>query len=438
MGVQVVTGNTSEGRRPVNVLVFPCGTEIGLEIHRALSCSTRVRLFGASSVASNHGKYVYKNYFEGLPFVDAPDFIPTLNRLVAANEMDAIYPAHDSVVLRLAQAGQDLACRVIGSPRKTCEICRRKSVTYHELADAVPVPVQYKHESVAFPVFLKPDVGQGSKGTQVARSIDEIDAALKRDPSLLLLEYLPGPEYTVDCFTDRHGALRFAGTRERIRIMNGISVDTRQVRDDRSDDYARRINGALKFRGAWFFQVKGRADGELALLEAAPRVSGGMGLFRNMGVNLPLLGVFDALDYDIEILDQTFELEMDRALASRFLHNIHYDHVYLDFDDTLVFEGGVNPLVAAFIFQCRNRKIAVHLLSRHDGEIMPALHRHGLERLFDSITIVHPGDCKSEYILHRPAIFIDDSFAERKRVREALGIPVFGVDAMDGLLDWRN
>lgn len=433
-----MAGNTSEARQPANVLVFPCGTEIGLEIHRALSYSLHVKLFGASSIASNHGKYVFKEYFEGLPYVNAPEFVPALNSLVAAHRIDAIYPAHDSAVLRLAQAGAALACRVITSPLATCEICRSKTRTYRELAGIVPVPEQYTRETAPLPVFLKPDAGQGSQGAQLARSREEIDAALQRDDSLIFLEYLPGPEFTIDCFTDRHGELRFAGPRQRIRVRNGISVDTRPVSNPQCEEYARRINAALRFRGAWFFQVKSRADGELALLEAAPRVSGGMGLFRNMGVNLPLLSAFDALDFDVEILKPAYDLEMDRALISRFTHDLRYEHVYLDFDDTLTFNGGINPLVAAFVFQCRNRGIGVHLLSRHRGDITAELQKHAVEQLFDSIKVVDAIECKSRYIHHAPAIFIDDSFAERKRVHEALGIPVFGVDALDALLDWRN
>ena len=45
----------------VNVLVFPCGSEIGLEIHAALRHAKDIRLHGASSV-SDHGEFVYARY----------------------------------------------------------------------------------------------------------------------------------------------------------------------------------------------------------------------------------------------------------------------------------------------------------------------------------------------------------------------------------------
>ena len=44
-----------------NILVFPCGSEIALEIYKSLEFSTHFTLFGASSV-KDHGEFIYKNY----------------------------------------------------------------------------------------------------------------------------------------------------------------------------------------------------------------------------------------------------------------------------------------------------------------------------------------------------------------------------------------
>jgi len=413
---------------------------VGLEIHQALRFSAHVELVGASSVSSNHGKYVFARYVEGLPYVDESGFVPALSRLAESAGVDLIIPAHDSVVLELARRQAELPCPVIGSPQETCEICRSKGDTYERLGGLVRTPAVFKRTDaqVEFPVFLKPDAGQGSEGTRLAESRDELEAHVERNPSLLILEYLPGPEYTVDCFTDRHGALRFVGARERVRTRGGISVDTRPVREAAFDDFAHRINATLALRGPWFFQVKRDSRDELALLEVAPRASGGMGLYRNLGVNFALLGVYDALGQDVEILAQDHAIEMDRALCNRFRIDVHYDHVYFDLDDTLLVGGAVNPLAAAFLYQCRNRGVRVHLVSRHAGDLQDTLARCALDGLFDSVVKLDDLACKSGSMTAGKAIFIDDSYAERKRVHETLGIPTFAVDALECLLDWRR
>ena len=43
------------------ILVFPCGSEIALEIYRSLKYSIHFELVGASSI-DDHGKFVYKEY----------------------------------------------------------------------------------------------------------------------------------------------------------------------------------------------------------------------------------------------------------------------------------------------------------------------------------------------------------------------------------------
>jgi len=395
---------------------------------------------GASSVPSNHGRYVFRDYLDGLPFVNAPDFVAAINEVVRERNVDFIFPAHDSVVLKLAQHETQLACPMIGSPVATCEVCRSKSATYTTFRDIVPTPKVFGREEadMPFPVFLKPDVGQGTKGVYVAESRKELDRYVDKYPSILILEYLPGEEFTVDCLTDRHRALRFVGARRRVRTQNGISMDTHPVQDAEFDHLARTINETLLFRGAWFFQVKRNARGILTLMEIAPRISGGMGLFRNMGINFPLLSIFDALDQEIDILCNEYSIEMDRALVSRFRLDLEYDHVYIDLDDTLLLGSQVNPLAVAFIYQCRNRGVQVHLVTRHAGDIRNTLRESALEGLFDSITSLDRLTRKSECIESQKAIFIDDSFAERKRVHEAMGIPTFGVDAIESLLDWRT
>jgi len=60
-----------------------------------------------------------------------------------------------------------------------------------------------------------------------------------------------------------------------------------------------------------------------------------MCLYRHRGVNLPLLSVYDAMDLEVEILASEFDIEVDRALISRFKLGFDYDKIYLDFDDTV-------------------------------------------------------------------------------------------------------
>jgi predicted ATP-grasp superfamily ATP-dependent carboligase len=423
-----------------NVLIFPCGSEIGLELYKSLRFSTHFNLVGGSS-SGDHGMYVYENYISDLPYVGDEDFIEKINNVISDNHIDFIFPAHDSVVLKLAEeaAAGNLGCEVVTSSAETCAVSRSKAQTYKSLKGVVPTPKVFgsidELEVDAFPVFLKPDVGQGSKGTFIAKSREDVAFYTAKDPSLLLLEYLPGIEYTIDCFTDRNGELLFSEGRVRNRISNGISVNSSAVEDERFTELALSINKALKFRGAWFFQVKQNQAGELVLMEIAPRIAGTMGLARCRGVNLVLLSLFDRIGYDISIIENNYSMTIDRALQNSYKHNIAYKHVYLDFDDLVILDGKVNPAIMAFVYQCINKKIQVHLLTKHKDDLDESLKKYHLSGVFDEVIWIRDDSEKPGHITERDAIFIDDSFAERKIVQQTCNLPVFDSHMVEALME---
>lgn len=427
----------------INILVFPCGSEIGLELHRSLSRTTHFNLYGGSSV-SDHGEFVYEKYIGNIPDVSDRDFITRINDVIERFDIKYIFPAHDSVVLKLSQehAKGNLSCSVLTSDVETCEISRSKLATYNKLKDIIRVPKVYSHERIlnqsVYPVFLKPDVGQGSKGTYIANSKTEVDFYTNKDPNLIILEYLPGNEYTVDCFTDKKGRLLFSQARERSRISNGISVRSETVNNSELSKIAQKINKSLHFRGVWFFQVKVSSSGELTLMEIATRVAGTMGVDRVMGANLALLTVYDAMNLEVDVLINGHNMTVDRALYNRYTHEITYDHVYIDFDDLIVQNGIVNPSIVGYLYQSINKGIKIHLITKHKYDIHKTLKKYRLDSLFDEIIRVPANAEKYQYINAEKSIFIDDSFAERKSVYYNLGIPVFDAHMIECLVEGTN
>ncbi|MCI4138183.1 ATP-grasp domain-containing protein [Bacillus vallismortis] len=424
-----------------NVLVFPCGSEIGLEVHNALKYVKGLSLYGGSSL-KDHGTFVYKNYIGDFPNIDAENFIEFLNDMISKFNIDFIIPAHDSVVLKLAQHQDRINAIVVTSSKQTCEIARSKKLTYQyfENEDFVPRMYTQADEVSTYPVFLKPDVGQGSKGVAKANNKEEMLFYKKQNKDLLVLEYLPGEEYTIDCFTDKHGSLKFAGKRVRKRIKSGISVNSVTLPlDEEVKRIAKIINNKIEFRGAWFFQLKKDKNNKYKLLEIAPRIAGTMGLHRNKGINFPLLSLYDRMDYDVEITNNNFEVEVDRALINRFELSVSYKRVYVDFDDTITNREKVNPMLMLFLYQCSSKGIELILITKHALNIRETLESLKISpTIFDEIIHLNKQSKKSESINNDlPAIFIDDSFAERREIHN-LNIPVFDIDAVESLIDWRQ
>ena len=423
-----------------NILVFPAGTEIAFEIHDALKNSKFVRLFGATSVPC-HAEFVFQTCVTGLPFVDDPALIPALNRVIDAYGIDYVYPAHDSALLRFSEERDALHAKVVASARETVGICRSKTRTYRFLSGAPYLPAFYgsPDEIPGYPVFIKPAVGQGSQGARIIRDRSHLEEALSEGQEYTICEYLPGEELTVDCFTDRHGSLLVVSPRSRERIRAGIAVRSRNLPlTEDLQSIAEDINRRLSFNGAWFFQVKKNAAGQFRLLEIAPRIAGTMGLTRNLGINMPLLTLYNFWGIDVSLIPNREDLLLDRAFISRFQTDLSYSSVYVDFDDTLIVRGKVNAFLMMFLYQAFNQGKRLCLLTRHSTDIFADLEKACIpSSLFSEIIRLDEAGAKTDYIAP-DSIFIDDSCSERKRVRDALGIPVFDLDMVESLIDWRS
>jgi hypothetical protein len=421
------------------ILVFPCGSEIGLEIHRALRYSTHFDLVGGSSV-EDHGRFVYEEYLGDLPLHDSPDFGAEMARIVREYKIDAVYPTMDAVAETLQDLAEQLNVRVVGSSPETTRTCASKNATHDMLDGLVPMPRRYPQlEAVsAYPVFIKPDRGYGSR--HAARADDKAGAmallAQHADRAMLILEYLPGKEWTVDCFSDRHGKLHFHAARGRDRISNGISVKTSPSVEfsDVFATWAATINSRLCPRGAWFFQAKLDVEGQPRLLEVAARFAGSSAVHRGMGVNLPLLSAFDAFEWPVAVTPNRYHIELDRALENRYRIDLDYKHVYVDLDDCLLLKGKVNHLLVGFLYKAINKGCTITLLTRHAGDLRSILCKARLQALFDNIVHITDGTPKANYIDPANAIFIDDSFQERNNVARGSGIPVFSPDMIEALL----
>jgi carbamoyl-phosphate synthase large subunit len=387
---------------------------------------------------SQHSSFVFKNHFE-VPMVSEKNWLPRLAGLIERNKISHIFPAHDDALLALSENAGKIRAKIVTSPLTTCRITRSKSATIKHFEKILPVPRIFDNPGAVsvFPVFVKPDRGQGSQQTATARSANELKALLEQDPSRIICEYLSGTEYTVDCFSDRERGLLYVNGRERRRVRSGIAMDSVRVDLPQFKEYALRINKHLELHGAWFFQLKRDNKGELKLLEIAPRIGGTSALTRVCGINLPMLSLYEADRIDVQILEQTFDAEIDRALVNRYKHKIDIDELYVDFDDTLIVRERINPNLVKLLFQAIDRRIRLVLLTRCAGDLPASLRRWRLDGVFDEVIHLREGEPKSKFIKSKRAILIDDSFRERSEVHKEKGIPVFDSSMIELLLDDR-
>lgn len=428
--------------RKINVLIYPCGAENGLEILLALKDVVNIRVFGASG-KMDHGAFVFENYIPNAPYISELDFLVRLNRIIETNDIDIIFSTHDDVALKLLRNQEKIKAKVAGSGFQQALICRSKRKTYQVFASEDFCPTVYPDPDLVevYPVFAKPDQGQGGRDARAIYSKNDLKDIFNSKFDFVITELLEGEELTVDCFSDRHGRLRFVGPRTRGRILAGISVNSKTVPLTKEIEHiATTIHKKLSLRGLWYFQIKKDNKGAYKLLEVSIRASGTMNLYRGLGINFPLLTIYDLMGYEVEIISNDFHLEVDRAFINRYKHTIDYNLVYLDFDDTVTKNGKVNPFVMMFIFNIINQGKRIRLITKHEHDLNKTFEILGIGKgLFEEVIHIGKSENKVDHISEiEKAIFIDNSFSERVQVKSRYDIPVFDVDAISTLINWKE
>lgn len=170
----------------------------------------------------------------------------------------------------------------------------------------------YPEQAVCF----KPTMGDGGRGFRVidpaadrVRSLfvekpdsarlnyDEIEhllAGVHAIPEVLVMEYLPGAEYSVDLLAD-HGKALVAIPRLREQTMGGVTTSGVICRDEDVIQYASTIVKELGLHGNIGVQVRRDRAGTVQIIEVNPRIQGTIVHCTAAGVNLPYLAVKLAL-----------------------------------------------------------------------------------------------------------------------------------------------
>ncbi len=137
------------------------------------------------------------------------------------------------------------------------------------------------------------------EGVQYHIGLDDLQrgfATLENFRPMLLMEYLDGHEYSVDCIGDNGHLVCAIPRKKSMLVGQGQTID---LRDDILQS-TRQLTAAYRLNGLFNVQFREGKNG-LGLLEINPRMSGGIAMACLAGPNLPYLALvgfdrgFDAL-----------------------------------------------------------------------------------------------------------------------------------------------
>lgn len=321
-----------------HVLMTGAGAPGAPGILKCLKQNPNLKITLADANPNAVGKLLHPN-FEIIPLASADDFIKVIKQLSLKLKVTHILPLVTRELFKFSKeksAFEKLGIKVLVSNPEGLNIANDKGLTYltlqenniatpdfritHTLADLEAAVKELGYP--AKPVTIKPCVSNGSRGFRVleekisanaasffnekpnttSSTLNDILELLKGYdiPPMLVSEYLPGDEYSIDCVV-KNGKAIITLPRKRTEIRAGISVRGEFIKNDEIIKYCEKIVEALNLEGNIGLQVKQADDGTFKLLEINPRVQGTIVSALGAGVNLPLLAIEENPSNDIKI-----------------------------------------------------------------------------------------------------------------------------------------
>ena len=284
----------------MRILMTGAGGPSAISVWKSLSAQHEIHMADMDPCAA--GLYLVAEDRRLLvPRGDAPELVPALLAACRARKIDLMLPTVDAEFVPLALARADFEALGVAlpiSPLDCLRVCRDKHELLARVKGIVPVP-EYEPlfpdaaaRATSFPRFVKPRLGAGSRGAEKITRREDLDA-LPQDGSILVQEYLPGEEYSVDVYVRGDGRVIAAVPRERMKTDSGIAVTARTVDVPEVIEFARRVAEEIGVRYVANVQFKRAADGIFKLLEVNPRFPGTLPLTTAAGVDMPKLLVDD-------------------------------------------------------------------------------------------------------------------------------------------------
>jgi carbamoyl-phosphate synthase large subunit len=322
----------------------------------------KIRIVGTDMSKDAYGLFLAdKSYI--VPAGVSNDYIPRMAEIVKKEKIDVIMPFSPKELLPLSEnkkVFEELGAKVLISGPDVIRMIQDRYMVLKHLKNLVGFRFKLVKSLDEFevalnelgypgkPVCFKPriEIG-GGRGFRIVEEIDpakemmdkksdihiNIEQALnilkdaKPFPELLVMEYLPGPEYSTDLLA-RKGETLVIVPRKRMKVSLGASSVGITEKNEKVIKKTRSIVKSLPLDYNVNVQLKFSESDEPEYIEINPRVSGTICLCTAAGVNLPYLGVKMVLGENFDVPEPRWGIKMIRHNREMYLDESGHPHPF--------------------------------------------------------------------------------------------------------------
>lgn len=278
--------------KKVNVLLTSVGGSTGVFLSKSLRKYRNLRLIGVDMSELVASK-IWLDSFYTVPGVNDVKYFEKLNKIIELEKVDVIIPITSYDMNVFCEEEEKIGRykdKLLIMDNKTHKLLHNKETCYqylNKIGIAVPIIVETPK---VYPVVLKAKEDTGSKKTFIIKNKDEFEYYSRKVENAIVVEYLEGTEYTVDCLFDREGECIGYNIRERKKMNGGGAVISINREIDGVKKIIEKLESTGRIKGPVNFQFKIDNEKNLKIFDFNTRLaSGGLPVTVASGFDIPYL-----------------------------------------------------------------------------------------------------------------------------------------------------
>jgi carbamoyl-phosphate synthase large subunit len=343
--------------RDLTVLVTACGVQFIPGLIKCLrnNGERKINIVG-TDMYEDPTLYEFVDVLYSVPEASSPNYIDRLLEICNKEKVDVLLPFMSSELLALhdnKEHFESIGTKVSVSNRNSIEISNDKLKFYEYLRDnGLPVPQFYPLNNadeleevcikLGYPekaVCVKATNLSGSRGIRIIDpsksrsdilfgekpnsfyiSLEELKIILSEKstiPEMMVMEYLPGEEYSVDLIADNGKVIYMCGRESNVILASIPQVATLR-KNEEAYNISRAVIESLKLDGNADLDFKFNEKGQPVLMEVNPRIAATLGIFNAGGLNLPYLRIKQLLREELPEANINYGTMMKRRYLESF------------------------------------------------------------------------------------------------------------------------
>ena len=281
-----------KSKKKITILLTSAGGLTGVFLSKHYKKTDNYRIIGVDMSDINPIRKWVEAFYK-VPSLKDKNFLSTIKDIIQKEEVDILIPisSYDIDFFSKINIQNELGEIKVLIMNYIDHITLHDKQSCYQYLDTIKIitPLIYSEKSdIKYPCVIKPRRSSGSKNIVVLYDNNDYEYWSEKIQDNIIIQYLEGSEYTVDCLFDEDGRCLGSNVRERVKTTGGGATISKINNSIRIDEIIKKLENTGKIKGPVNFQFKILPNKELCVFDFNTRfASGGLALTVESGFDIP-------------------------------------------------------------------------------------------------------------------------------------------------------